>query len=190
MSDQQQDEVSPSRTMRKSVSFSRDVLVNLDMCCSMKQRQVMFLTSEDFDQFQEDVNVKAEWARSIGEKSLESTNKDDHVRGLEQFIDDDALMERKKLKFLGQLAVFMEQDRQFLEEGHFTPVDSDAMAERYGEITKHSKDLARKRAMFYQEMEIVNAASSSVSIESDSSIHMAGRSLEPRPRLTVGPSAA
>lgn len=176
-------------TARKRVSFSQDVFVNLDFCYSTKQRREMFLTSKDFEIIREDVNIKAKWARSIGEKALRNMmHQGDHMRGLELFVDDDASMERSKRMLLGQLAVFMEQDRQFLEEGHFTPIDSETMARRYGEITKHSKDLARKRAIFYQQMEKVNAASPSASIETDFKARTSG--LGPRPRFSVGPSAA
>jgi uncharacterized protein YacL (UPF0231 family) len=170
-------------TMKKSVSFSQDVLVNLDVQCKMKHRQKMHRTPEEFQTVLADLYDEANWARSLAEKEL---HQNDHLRGLEMLLDNDAVMERRKQKLFGHLAVFMEQDRQFLEDGSITPKDSDSMAQRYGSITKHSKNLARKRAIFYQEMEKRHRDET----ELDQRIPMPDASLEPRPRRSVGPSAA
>ncbi|CAJ1959696.1 unnamed protein product [Cylindrotheca closterium] len=140
----------------------------------------MHRSKEEFKTFLEAVRDEASWARSLGAKELQQT---DHLRGLEMMLDNDAVMERNKHKFLGQLAVFMEQDRQFLEDGSITPKDFDSMAQRYGEITKRSKELARKRAILYQEMEKRET-------KVDTRVPMPTVALAPRPRRSMGPSAA
>ena len=179
MADQQQ-QVSPSK---KSVSFSQDVLVALDLRFSMRARRKMFLTKEELQSFQENVYDEACWARSLGAKALQQN---DSLRGLEMLIDEEDVMERRKHKFLGQLAVFTEQDRQFLERGSSSPLDFDAMARRYGAITELSKALARKRAIFYQQMEKVSDNEDELVVADNGRIPMP----TDRPRFSVGPSAA
>mmetsp|Transcript_5604 Transcript_5604/g.13188 ORF Transcript_5604/g.13188 Transcript_5604/m.13188 type:complete len:174 (-) Transcript_5604:157-678(-) len=173
MADQRQE-----HTTKRRVSFSQDVIFTVDLSYSMKNRQKMYLSPEELQAFLDDLYDEADWARSLGAKELQRC---DHLRGLEMLIDDEAVLERRKQKFLGQLAVFAEQDRQFVEEGSVTPNNFDSMAQRYGGITKYSKEEARKRALFYQEMEKVNKDEA----ELNQRIPMATR-----PRFSVGPSAA
>ncbi|KAL3937463.1 MAG: hypothetical protein SGBAC_007435 [Bacillariaceae sp.] len=169
--------------MTKRVSFSQDVLVSLDLRCSMKHRQKMYLSRKEYQTLKDEVYNEADWARSLGAKELQEN---DHLRGLEMLIDEDTAKVRRKQKHLGHLAVFMEQDRQYLEVGCITPVDSESVAQRYIDITKQSKELAHKRALFYQEMEKVDREET----ELDLQIAMRAASLEPNPRFSVGPSAA
>lgn len=178
MTDQQQ-QMSPTE---KRVSFSQDVTVNLDLKCSKRDRRKMYLSAEEMQAFEDDAYDEADWAQSLGEKALE---RDDCLRGLEMMMDDEDVLERRRQKFLGHLAVFMEQDRQFFEDGCHCPIDFDSMAKRYGNITKLSKELARKRGIFYREMEKETDL-----VVDQGRIRMPTTSLEPRPRFSVGPSAA
>lgn len=163
----------------------------------------MFYTSKDLKSFGNDVHTQIQLARAIGDEVLRSMNPDYCFRGLEQVADETASYERRRRKHLGQLAVLMEQDRQYLEDGCFCPLDFDTMALRYGNITKQSKELARERAILYQDMQKASAVRRSKAIRptktaieptkrtvSQKPIEISGCPAVPNRRRSVGAYAA
>ncbi|CAJ1959695.1 unnamed protein product [Cylindrotheca closterium] len=197
-------EEGPSTPSEKRVSFSQDVLLYVDNKYSLKQRRDMFYTAKELKTFGNEVYTQIQLARAIGDRVVKNLNRDCCYRGLELVSDEASSLGKKRRKHMGELAVFMEQDRQFLEDRNVCPIDFDAMAHRYGNITKESKQLARERGILYQEMEtqqvsssVLAAPSSSTSSKTTKSSKtsvprkpISGCPVAPRSRHAVGPSAA
>ena len=165
----------------------------LDRKYTMKQRRAMFYTSREMKTFGHEVQVQVKIARAIGDRVLKSVNQDCSFRGLELLVDETASHERRRRKHMGQLAVFMEQDRQFMENGNFTPLDVDTMAHRYGSIARKSQELAQQRAMLYQEMEKEEscfAAPNTFSTLCTKPTTVPQKLAPLKSRFAVGPSAA
>jgi hypothetical protein len=121
------------------------------------------------------------------------------VRGLEEYFDEDRRIKKIKQRVLAHLAVFLEQDRQYLEEGLFTPGDADTLAHRYRQITRHCERDARQVALVYAKLEQrccnAQASDSRRPVKKSSSYPKMqpgrqGSLMARRRRISLGPSAA
>jgi hypothetical protein len=137
--------------MQQRVSFHDSVLMYVDKLHSLKDRQAMFYSREEMREFGEEILLHARLCKSMrnGESSCMMNTTDYCVRGLEEYFDEDRMIKKRKQRVLAHLAVFLEQDRQYLEEGLFTPEDSDTLAHRYRQITRHAEREARQGALIY-----------------------------------------
>jgi hypothetical protein len=175
-----------NQRMQQQVSFHDSVHMYVDTQHSMKDRQAMFYSRKEMREFREEILLNARLCKSMpkGESSCTMNATDYCVRGLEEYFNEDRMFKKRKKRVLAQLAVFLEQERQYLEEGLFTAEDSDTMAHRYRQITRHCEREARQGGLVYAKLEqrCCNPQ------ESDSRCQA---SLMPRRRrVSLGPSAA
>jgi transcriptional regulator of met regulon len=182
---------------QRQVSFSPDVLLYVDNKYGLKRRREMFYTSKELRTFGNEVNTQIRLARAIGDRVVKNLNRDCCYRGLELVADENSAYERRRRRHMGQLAVFMEQDRQYLEDGSVCPLDFDSMAHRYGNITNESKELARERGILYEETEKVSIVTTTLKTTTPKSTKtsvprkpISGCPVAPNRRCSVGPSAA
>ena len=176
---------------KKRVSFSQDVLLYVDHQYSLKHRRSMFYTPTDYRTFNNELHIQVKLARAIGRQVL---NQGYSLRGLEQLADETASNARRRRKHMGQLAVFMEQDRQLIEDGNLTPVDVESMAHRYGSVTKKSQELAQQRAVLDEqevaERESIASLLPTSSKSTKTTVHRKPVDIAPKSRFSVVPSAA
>jgi hypothetical protein len=170
--------------MQQRVSFHDSVLMYVDKLHSLKDRQAMFYSREEMREFGEEILLHARLCKSMrnGESSCMMNTTDYCVRGLEEYFDEDRMIKKRKQRVLAHLAVFLEQDRQYLEEGLFTPEDSDTLAHRYRQITRHCEREARQGGLVYAKLE--QRCSNPQASDCQASL------MPRRRRVSLGPSAA
>eukprot|EP00980_Cylindrotheca_fusiformis_P001890 scaffold431_cov103-Cylindrotheca_fusiformis.AAC.9 len=134
------EEEEPNRE-KKTVSFDNGVLVYMDKS-RHKDRQAMFYSAEEMELFRDDV------ANHQEEMSTEDIEADDALClvGVEHHFLNGPYKQRQKLRAV--LAVLMEQDRQFKEEGQFTP-DDEKMSTCYQRVSRTSHREAHERGLRY-----------------------------------------
>eukprot|EP00980_Cylindrotheca_fusiformis_P031680 scaffold26784_cov113-Cylindrotheca_fusiformis.AAC.1 len=143
------------------------------------------------DGFREDIRIQIQLADSIrfrGESAQFFDSNTYCARGLENYLDEDRLIKKRRQKLLATLAVFVEQDRQYVEEGLFSPEDFDSMAHRYHQITKQSEEDARELALCYEKLERNSRKTAPHRVRTNS-LTMICPQFEGG-RLVLGPSAA
>lgn len=152
------------RKKKKAVSFGEGVLVYTDTR-GARERQAMFYSEQEMDDFRQDVAYHASvlmsnnpdngdyvQQQSVGAVHLpqhEGNNKSDDsdlcLLGVEHHFLNETYKQKQKLKAI--LAVLMEQDRQYKEDGHFTPSDDVEMSKCYQRVSRISHKEAHERGM-------------------------------------------
>ena len=118
------------KATRKAVAFDNSVLVYEDDSFSPEERKDMFYTDEDMRSFRTEIRRFKELSHvSFSQPSKAATTSDEDTcvasySGLEGFISPE---HKSKHKLQAVLSVLLEQDRQYKEQGLFTPVDFDSM---------------------------------------------------------------
>lgn len=150
----------------KTVSFDRNVLVfEVEQTFSDEEREEMFYTDEDVRSFRNEIWNFQELCRdgfsqqrSSAPASAQEEDDDDDddndtsptsYNGLEGFLHPERKM---KHRLQGVLSVLMEQERQFREQGLFTPVDFDSMSHFYHMASKESQEEAHQRALTHRKV--------------------------------------
>lgn len=140
---------------RKAVTFDNTVLVFEDNSFSQEERKDMFYTDADMESFETETRRIAENSRDAFSQQMpsqdapDSSSSDDVLciasyAGMEGFL----FPERKqKHKLQGILSVLMEQERQYREQGLFTPIDFDSMSHFYHVASQESQEEAHQRAL-------------------------------------------
>lgn len=183
--------------MVQRVSFHDGVLVHIDSSHSLQDRKPMFYSIDEMIGFEEEIVMSSRVCKSMRISEVES-KANVCVRGLEDYFDEDRMIKKRKQRVLASLAVFLEQDRQFLEEGLFTPADSHTLAHRYRQITRQSAEAAHKTALIYEQSErsyypiAPESGASSYPVKKSASFPKTRQvcSLPRRRRVSLGPSAA
>ncbi|CAJ1945886.1 unnamed protein product [Cylindrotheca closterium] len=132
----------------KKVSFSSNVLVCEDDSFSQAERNQMHYTREDFSSFTGAVLQYIDSVRRIEHQSSQPYSSTLLSTGLEGFLHPEHKM---KHRLQGVLAVLMEQDRQYMEQGLFTPVDFDSMSHVYHIACQESQQEAHQRALLTEQ---------------------------------------
>mmetsp|Transcript_5867 Transcript_5867/g.13917 ORF Transcript_5867/g.13917 Transcript_5867/m.13917 type:complete len:442 (+) Transcript_5867:395-1720(+) len=160
------------RKKKKGVSFSEGVLVYTDTQ-GVRERQAMFYSEQEMDDFRQDVAYHASIlmnnnpdngdyvqdhngisTSAIGGATLpqHEDNKEGEgaesglcLLGVEHHFLNETYKQKQKLKAI--LAVLMEQDRQYKEDGHFTPSDDVEMSKCYQRVSRISHKEAHERGM-------------------------------------------
>lgn len=105
----------------------------------------MHYTREEMRSFSAEIRQFQIASKTIGAASFKHMS----LTGIEAYVNP-ALMEHKRRhKLQAVLAVLMEQDRQYMELGHFTPIHFDSMSKLYHHATEESKEEAHERALQY-----------------------------------------
>lgn len=151
------------RKKKKAVSFAEGVLVYTDTRVA-KERQAMFYSEQEMDEFRQDVAYHASVLMSnnpdngdyVQMQAAASANLPQHegskmdesglcLLGVEHHFLNETYKQKQKLKAI--LAVLMEQDRQYKEDGHFTPVDDVSMSKAYQRVSRISHKEAHERGL-------------------------------------------
>lgn len=151
------------RKKKKAVSFAEGVLVYTDTR-EARERQAMFYSEQEMDDFRQDVAFHASvlmsnnpdngdyvlyQAAAARNLPQHEGNKADEsnlcLLGVEHHFLNETYKQKQKLKAI--LAVLMEQDRQYKEDGHFTPVDDVEMSKCYQRVSRISHKEAHERGL-------------------------------------------
>ena len=135
---------SKRRSNRRKVSFSNNVLVCEDDSYSQEDRNRMHFSREDFRSFTGEIRQYIDSVRRIERQLSKPYSSTLLATGLEGFLHP---VHKMKHRLQGVLAVMMEQDRQYMEEGLFTPVDFDSMSHVYHMASQESQNEAHQRAL-------------------------------------------
>lgn len=134
--------VSKRKCQRKFVTFHHDVLVYKESCqYSRKDRMVMHYTSDEMRSFTREILQYA---------NIYSRGKDLctlALVGIEAFVYPTVKDRKRRHKLKAVLTVMMEQERQFMELGHYSPIDVESMSKLYHNATKESQAEAHERAV-------------------------------------------
>jgi hypothetical protein len=128
----------PQRQKRR-VSFGEGVLVYMDKR-RQKDRQAMFYSPDEMALFIKDVLSETE-----KHQIAKAEDEERCLLGLEHHFLNETYKQKQKLKAV--LAVLMEQNRQYKEEGHFTPVDDERMSTCYRRVSITSHKEAHERGL-------------------------------------------
>eukprot|EP00980_Cylindrotheca_fusiformis_P009013 scaffold1934_cov79-Cylindrotheca_fusiformis.AAC.2 len=135
----------------KSVSFNPSVLVYKDkLGYSLADRKCMHYTRDEMRNFSREIRQFQINSKQQHQQQLRSFNM--NLIGIEAFVNPTVMEHKQRHKLQAVLAVLMEQDRQYMELGYFTPIDFDAMSKVYHHATEESQEEARERAMHHREM--------------------------------------
>ncbi|CAJ1968421.1 unnamed protein product [Cylindrotheca closterium] len=156
---------------KKSVCFSEGVLVYTDTQ-GTRERQAMFYSEQEMDDFRQDVAYHASIlmdnhpdngdyvqhananTTNGGTTSAATLPQHDYntahdsglcLLGVEHHFLNETYKQKQKLKAV--LAVLMEQDRQYKEDGHFTPADDVSMSKCYQRVSRISHKEAHERGL-------------------------------------------
>ncbi|CAJ1945887.1 unnamed protein product [Cylindrotheca closterium] len=135
---------SPRSSKKRRVSFNRDVLVCKDDSYSQEERKQMYYTREEMRSFIGAIRRYLQRVQRIESRSSRTYSSPLMATGLEGFLHPE---HKKKHRLQGVLAVLMEQERQYKEQGLFTPVDFDSMSHSYHLASQESQDEAHQRAL-------------------------------------------
>ncbi|KAL3929127.1 MAG: hypothetical protein SGBAC_012346 [Bacillariaceae sp.] len=155
-----------SKKKKKKVSFAEGVLVYMDTQ-GTRERQAMFYSEQEMDDFRQDVAYHAsilmdnhpdngDYVQHSNGGAMVATlpqhedkNADDEsglcLLGVEHHFLNETYKQKQKLKAI--LAVLMEQDRQYKEEGHFTPSNDIEMSKCYQRVSRISHKEAHERGL-------------------------------------------
>ncbi|CAJ1945889.1 unnamed protein product [Cylindrotheca closterium] len=130
---------------RRRVSFNRDVLVCEDDSYSQEERNQMHYTRDEMRSFAGAILQYIESIRCVeSQSSITDSSSPFTATGLEGFLHPE---HKKKHRLQGVLSVLMEQERQYKEQGLFTPVDFDSMSHSYHMASQESQEEAHQRAL-------------------------------------------
>ncbi|CAJ1945888.1 unnamed protein product [Cylindrotheca closterium] len=133
-----------SKKRRRVLSFNRNVLVYEDDSHSQAERNQMHYTREEIQSFAGATLQCIDSIRRLESQSSQTNSSPIMVTGLEGFLHPE---HKKKHRLQGVLAVLMEQERQYKEQGLFTPVDFDSMSHSYHMASQESHEEAHQRAL-------------------------------------------
>ncbi|KAL3931511.1 MAG: hypothetical protein SGBAC_011272 [Bacillariaceae sp.] len=150
------------KAARKAVAFDQSVLVFEVDLPSEEERKDMFYTNEDMRSFKNEIWRFQELSHNaFAQQRIAAAapcNKDANTcpasyAGMEGFLHPEHKM---KHRLQGVLSVMMEQERQYKEDGLFTPVDFDSMSHFYHMASQESQEEAHQRALTHRK--VVNQA--------------------------------
>ncbi|CAJ1945885.1 unnamed protein product [Cylindrotheca closterium] len=148
------------KASRKAVAFDQSVLVfEVDHSVTEEERNDMFYTDEDMRSFKTEIWRFQELAENSFSQQMMSSPTASAAdadtwcpacySGLEGFLNPEHKM---KHRLQGVLSVLMEQDRQYKEQGLFTPVDFESMSHSYHMASKESQEEAHQRALTHRKV--------------------------------------
>jgi hypothetical protein len=133
------------KNSQQKVSFNPKVTI-AEYCFHSKTED-LFYTRQEYSSMKRDIYATVMRHNQKDETSWDGAH--DCLRGLEAFLDD-AKEEILRTRLHANLAVMTEQNRQWYEEGHMTPIDSDEMSRRYQRVSLGCQRKARQRGMDVQ----------------------------------------
>eukprot|EP00526_Cylindrotheca_closterium_P023335 CAMPEP_0113624308 /NCGR_PEP_ID=MMETSP0017_2-20120614/12527_1 /TAXON_ID=2856 /ORGANISM="Cylindrotheca closterium" /LENGTH=166 /DNA_ID=CAMNT_0000534327 /DNA_START=91 /DNA_END=591 /DNA_ORIENTATION=- /assembly_acc=CAM_ASM_000147 len=144
------------KQLKKAVAFDQAVLVFEDDSFSEEERKDMFYTNEDMRSFKTEIWRFQELSQDAFSQQISSPPSAPDAdtcpasyTGMEGFLHPERKM---KHRLQGVLSVLMEQERQYKEQGLWTPVDFDSMSHSYHMASQESQEEAHQRALIQRKV--------------------------------------